>query len=153
VDFEQIVEETEKLIRPELQRRCEALATDNQFTNAHVGSIRHAGCLHTIGLSCHPVASSSPDDTFSIHVNIFDVEGISMRGFVGWYQPFIVGKLPGYTIREGMTRPFRFNPGETLADFILLLPSLYVAFERGRRRGCPPRAIRRLWNRIFLAER
>lgn len=62
-------------------------------------------------------------------------------------------KLSGYTIREGMTRPFYFKADEMAEDFVALLPPLYNAFNRGVRRGHPPGALRKLWNRLAFSGR
>jgi hypothetical protein len=153
---------------PQLQPRFDAISRDRRFTNARIGSIRHGDVIHTIGLSCHPIKSSSPHDSYSISVNIFSHGGLMMRGFVTWSQPYInsqvetppenaIGSthrsLAGYTVRETMTRPFYFRAGESVEDFAVLLPPLYDAFDRGVRRGHPPGALRHFWNRLVISER
>jgi hypothetical protein len=167
MEFEPLIKEMERVMMPELQRRYEALTSDSRFEEVRVVSMRHAEVVHTIGLTCHPIASSSPHDTYSISINIIAHRGLMMRGFVTWSQPYLsvadkkaqegvvaptYRNLSGYTIREGMTRPFYFRSGETLEDFVLHLPPLYSAFERGVRRGHPPGAVRKLWNRFVLSE-
>ncbi|HWW02600.1 MAG TPA: hypothetical protein VNZ64_23075 [Candidatus Acidoferrum sp.] len=160
MDFEVLIKEMESVMMPELQRRADALRDDKRFTDVRVVSRRHAQVIHTIGLSCHPVAALSSSDQYSIGINIMGHGGLSMRGFVTWSEPYqsapvktAAGKvsgrrnLGGYTIQEGVTRPFDFQPGETVEDFVRLLPTLYDAFDRGVERGHPPGAFRKLWNR------
>jgi hypothetical protein len=166
MEFEAVIKEVEAMMMPELQQRSDALRSDHRFSDIRLGAIRHHDALHTIGLSCHPIASSSPFDRCSISVNIMANSSLLIRGFVTWSQPYhlepiktssgaVSGyrKLSGYTIREGMTRPFKFRPGETVEDFVLLLSALYRAFDRGARRGHPPGTIRKLWNRLVLSDR
>ena len=164
MEFEPLIKEMEMVIMPELQRRADALNGDSRFADVRVASMRHAEVLHTICLSCHPVVSCSPHDHYSIGVNIIAHNGLLVRGFVTWSQPYhsvpikdpsgaITGyhNLSGYTIREGMTPPF--HPAESGKDFTFLLPALYRAFDRGVRRGRPPGAFRRFWNRLFTSEK
>ena len=166
MEFEPLIKEMEKVMMPELQRRSDALNCDSRFEDVRVATMRHADVLHTIGLSCHPIASPAPHDHYSICVNLIAHSGLMMRGFVTWSQPYhsvpvktasgtVSGyrNLSGYTIREGMTRPFYFRPGKKVEDFVLLLPPLYSAFDRGVRRGHPPGALRKLWNQLALSER
>jgi hypothetical protein len=167
MEFEPLIKEMERVMMPELQRRREALACDSRFADVRVASLRHAEVVHTIGLTCHPIASSSPHDSYSIAVNIIAQSALMMRGFVTWSQPYLsvpvkstpedvrpstYRNLCGYAIREGMTRPFYFRAGETAEHFVLLLAPLYSAFERGVRRGHPPGALRKLWNRFAFSE-
>jgi len=168
MEFEPLIKGMEKVMLPELQPRFDTLSCDSRFADVRVASMRHADALHTIGLACHPIASLSPHDSYSIVVNIIAHSGLMMRGFVTWSQPYVsvpvntayevvsspaYRNLSGYTIRESMTRPFYFRVGETLDDFVLLLPPLYKAFDRGVRRGHPPGALRKLWNRLTFSER
>jgi hypothetical protein len=81
-------------------------------------------------------------------VNGIGVSGIGLRGFVAWDQPFIIDRLPGYTIYEAMTRPYRLESVECLDEFIALLPALFAGFDPGLRRGRPPSILRQIWNRI-----
>jgi hypothetical protein len=159
MDFEVLIKEMERVMMPELQSRADALRGDKRFTDVRVESRRHGQVVHTIGLSCHPVAALSPHDQYSIGINIMGHSGLSLRGFVTWSEPFesvpvktAAGKMSGhrnqagYTIQEGVTRPFAFQPGETVEDFVRLLAMLYEAFDRGVERGHPPGAFQKWWN-------
>lgn len=82
MEFEPLIKEMERVMMPELQQRRDALTSDSRFADVRVASMRHADVLHTIGLTCHPIASSSPHDSYSIAVNIIAHRGLMMRGFV-----------------------------------------------------------------------
>lgn len=138
----------EVALLPELERRRVLLSEDARFAETKVVSLRHADLVHTIGLRCHPVSAATAEESYSVYVNIFGVSGIGLRGFACWDQPFIIDRLPGYTIYEAMTRPFRLESVNRLDEFLALLPALFGGFERGIRRGRPPSSLRQFWNRI-----
>jgi hypothetical protein len=133
---------------PTLERLRARLCEDPRFSEAKVVSIRHVDVLHTIGLTCRPVTALTPEEDYSLYVNIIGTSGISLRGFVCWSQPFIVDRLAGYTIYEAMTRPYRLESVVGLDEFLEYLPPLFNAFERGIQRGRPPSRLRQFWNRI-----
>ena len=143
-----IIRALEVVLLPELERRRVLLSEDARFDETKVVSLRHADVVHTIGLTCHPVSAATAEESYSVHVNIIGLSGIGLRGFACWDQPFIIDRLPGYTIYEAMTRPFRLESLNRLDEFLALLPALFSGFERGIRRGWPPSALRQLWNRI-----
>jgi hypothetical protein len=136
----------EAFLLPELERRRELLTHDTRFSDARVVSLRHAAVVHTIALGCHPVSMASPEDSYSIHVNVIGISGISLRGFAEWTQPFILGRLPGFRINEAKTPSVRLTAEEELEEFLAHLPTLLKGFERGLRRGRPPSAWRQRWN-------
>ena len=133
---------------PKFRRRRARLSEDPRFSEAKVVSIRHADVVHTIGLTCHPVAALTPEEDYSLYVNIIGASGISLRGFVLWSQPFIVDRLAGYATYEAMTRPYRLESVVGLDEFLEYLPPLFNAFERGIQRGRPPSRLRQFWNRL-----
>ena len=146
--MDHIVSALEVALLPELERRRVMISEDARFTETKVVSLRHAEVVHTIGLTCHPVSAATAEESYSVHVNIIGVSGISLRGFACWDQPFIIDRLPGYTIYETMTRPFRLESVNRLDEFLAFLPALFSGFDRGIRRGRPPSALRQSWNRI-----
>lgn len=148
--MDRLVSNLEAVLMPELERRRSCLADDMRFTEARIVSLRHADVIHTIGLTCHPVSAATEEDSYCVHVNIIGISGISVRGFVGWYQPFILDRLLGHTIYKAMTIPYRLASAEQLDPFLALMPALLQGFERGLRRGHPPSTLRQLWNRIFF---
>lgn len=145
-----VVNALEIALLPELERRRTLLSEDARFADTNVFSLRHAEVIHTMGLSCHPVSAATAEESYSVYVNIIGISGISLRGFVCWDQPFVLNRLPGYTIPEAMTRPFALESANRLDEFLALLPALFRGFERGLRRGQPPPALRQVWNRIVL---
>ena len=165
MEFETVIKEIEKAMLPELERRRDALKADSRFSELRLRSMRHNDTLHTIGLRCHPIRAPGPHDGYSVGVNIIHHSGMLMRGFVTWSQTFhsvpikapsgqITGyrHLSGYSIHEGMTRPFTLGPEKSLNDFIAMLPALYRTFDRGTRRGQPPGALRKMWTRFTGGE-
>jgi hypothetical protein len=143
-----VVSALEVALLPELERRRLLLSQDARFAGTKVFSLRHADVVHTIGLTCHPVSAATAEESYSVYVNIIGVSGIGLRGFASWDQPFIIDRLPGYSIHEAMTHPFRLESVNRLDEFLALLPALFGGFERGIRRGRPPSALRQFWNRI-----
>jgi len=164
--YQLLIKEMEGVLMPELQKRANRLQSDVRFTDVRLASMRHADWTHTIGLGCHPIGMPSPDERYSIGINILAYRGLLMRGFVTWSQTYVskpikkstgeilgYNHVQGYTVREGITRLFYFQPGEELDDFIQLLPPLYRAFDRGTCRGHPPGSLRRLWSRLISSEK
>jgi hypothetical protein len=151
--MDQIVTTLESVLLPELKRRRAHLAEDLRYTDAKIVSLRHADVVHTIGLTCHPVSSATEEESYSVSVNIIGISGISLRGFVAWDQPFLLNRLPGYTICEAMTPYFRLESDDRIAGFLALLPALFKGFERGLRRGCPPSTLRQFWNRLLFGRK
>jgi hypothetical protein len=149
---DRIVSNLETVLLPDLEQRRARLAEDMRFTEPSVVSLRHADVIHTIGLTCHPVNAGSAEDSYSVQVNIIGLSGISLRGFVGWHQPFLIDRLPGYTIWEAMTPSCRLGSEEHLEEFLAHLPALWRGFERGLRRGRPPSILRQWWNRLVFGK-
>jgi hypothetical protein len=138
----------EAALLPELERRRVLLTEDARFAEAEVVSIRHADAVHTVALTCHPVSAATTEESYFVLVNVLGVFGIRLRGFVAWSQPFVRDRLPGYTVYEARTRPYRLDSVDRLEGFLALLPTLFAGFDRGIRRGRPPSPLRQLWSRL-----
>jgi hypothetical protein len=111
-------------------------------------SLRHANEVHTLGLRCHSNKSTSVRDTFSLHINVFAIKGISVRGFVGWNSFYKDSRGMGRRHFEAMTRSYKNVTSDNLSCLYQEIPKLYAGLKRALKRGHPPSRLERFWNRL-----
>jgi len=146
--LDKVVNALESKLIPELENK--AIQLKKRFPNSifETASYRVANEVHTLGLRCGPSKSTSRKDRFSLHVNVFCTNGISLRGFVGWNDSYTDSAGSGHTYYEAMTKSYENVTKASLNGFYGELPNLYAGLTRALRRGHPPSRLERFWNRL-----
>jgi hypothetical protein len=75
-------------LMPEFAAFGNLLSQSYPGVESQVFSHRHADAVHSLGVSCFPAGSNELDERcVSLIVNIIELEGLSVRGFVQWQAP------------------------------------------------------------------
>jgi hypothetical protein len=142
-----VVKALEIKLLPEFENQAAILKKEFPGFAFETRSLRHVDQLHTLGLRCRSNKTDSMRDAFSLHINVFDVKGISARGFVGWNSFYTDSKGTGRTHFEAMTRSYKNLTKDNLDGLLQEIPKLYAGLKRAIKRGHPPSRLERIWNR------
>jgi hypothetical protein len=143
-----VVKTLEMKLLPEFENQVAILKKEFPEFIFETRSLRHADQLHTLGLRCHSNKTDSIRDAFSLHINVFDIKGISARGFVGWNSFYTDSKGTRRTHFESMTRSYKNLTKDNLDGLFHEIPKLYVGLKRALKKGHPPSRLERIWNRL-----
>jgi hypothetical protein len=143
--FDRIVSQVEAVLLPKLEELRTCAGGDHRFDEVTTFSRRHADIVHAVGLSCHPFRTATIEETYSLCVQITHWKRFCIRGFVAWHQTYSRNRLRGYMIYEATIPDSASGPDDNLEGFTMHLPALCKGFERGLRRGLPPRT-KLLWS-------
>ena len=147
--IDDIVKKVERVLIPEFERRKSQIAADTDFFGAEIISIRHAHVLHTVGLRCPSIALQARGSELTIYVNIFEVDGILIRGFVSWRRRSGRALEPEGNLHIRATKPFRLEGSSRLESFFDQMTDLLAAFDRELSRRRPPSKLLQAWNALI----
>jgi len=82
-NIDSVVERLEKSLVPELAGFARVLMKSNEGIITETVSLRHASCVHTLGLRCRPAGKNEFDpNTVALVVHVIAVTRLTLRGFV-----------------------------------------------------------------------
>jgi hypothetical protein len=138
--FDSLVSRLEADLMPVLAEKQARLERSAAFTEVQVASIRHADCLHVIGIACRPVWTTQNLERLAFCVILHSVSDLAGRVDVQWTRSFV----PRYLKKEARGFSSHLNSNAAIVRFQGRWLRLGRIFDSVAEQGTPSPYWRRL---------